>query len=86
MYTGSDREITAGSDTYWTTFDNGTTALVTEVDLDVADDMFRNNHMTVECRLQGGDSALLAKESMNLEKTNRGPLGSGRLVCNRCII
>ena len=48
--------------------------------MDVAEDMFRNNHMTVECRLHGGDSALLAKESMNLEKTNRGPLGSGRLV------
>ena len=43
---------------------------MTEVDLDVAEDMFRNNHMTVECRLHGSDSALLGKEVMNLEKTN----------------
>ena len=38
--------------------------------MDVAEDMFRNNHMTVECRLHGSDSALLGKEVMNLEKTN----------------
>ena len=77
--TGSDREITAGGDdTYWTTFDDGTTALVTETDLEVTEDMFRNNHMTVECRLHGEGNLVLLKEEMNLERTRRGPIGSGR--------
>jgi len=75
---GSDRKITAnGNDNYWTTFDDGSTALVTEADLEVTDDMFRNNHMTVECRLHR-DSVLVAKEEMNLEKSTAASRGNIR--------
>ena len=71
-------EITANdNDNYWTTFDDGSTALVTEADLEVTDDMFRNNHMTVECRLHR-DSVLVAKEEMNLEKSTATSRGNVR--------
>ena len=46
--------------------------------MEVTEDMFRNNHMTVECRLTEGVSVLLAKKEMNLERTRRGPIGSTR--------